>query len=375
MDRTMRDLQGGEVVRDRRGRATGVLVEAASFLAEAASRPRDPAQWTERLLAFARQLIAHGIVRNGDAAVPFDAASALVSTLAQVGVEAHPMLVGATITEPAMHEGGTAKVLLDGGEWCDLCLTPRQVARMLFTSLAASVGPDRELARAIMARSRTDRREAGTWHYGHRPRARLDALLDRAATTGSALAVHAVGNGAVSDLVEALARRREPVVRIEHGLFLDDKLICALARTGRTLTAQPGMLRSHAAQLLGLPVPTPLRLFPLRSLAREGVPVAFGSDYPASDLSSWPAVSAAVTRRAGALVDQPGEALTLAEALDAVTLTAARCLGIGDAGAIVPGMSADPQWVDADPYAVDPGALASLTTLATWRSGDLVYER
>lgn len=377
MDRRMRDPQGGEVVRDRRGRATGVLIEAASFLAEAASRPRDTAQWTQRLRAFGSQLLAHGIVRVGDAAVPSDAASALVATLADVGVEAHPMLVGPTITEPSLAEGGTAKVLLDGGEWCDLCLTPRQVGRMILTGLAASVGPDRELARAILGRSRIDRRTAGRWHYGHRltPRDRLDALLSEAATTGSALAVHAVGNGAVSDLIEALARRPEPEVRIEHALFLDDQLIGALSRTGRTLTTQPGMLRSHSAQLLGLPAPAPLRLFPLRSLTHEGVPIAFGSDYPASELSPWPAVSAAVTRRAGELVNQPGEALTLAQALDAVTVTAARALGVADSGVLAPGMRADLQWVDADPHAVDPRDLASLTTLATWRSGEIVFER
>jgi len=198
--------------------------------------------------------------------------------------------------------------------------------------------------------------------------------MREAAEGGGALAVHAVGNAAVGDVLAALARHPDAPVRLEHALTLDAELAARLADSGRPIVTQPGFLRSHSRQLVTVPVPEPMQLMPLRTLLDHGAPVAFGSDYPAAELSPWPAIAAAVSRGSGAdgrgpLV-HPEQALTLDEALDACTRVAAEVLGVGDAGVVAPGMSADLQWVDRDPYAVSaPDELAGIATRELWCRG------
>ena len=61
--------------------------------------------------------------------------------------------------------------------------------------------------------------------------------------------------------------------------------------------------------------------------------------------------------------------MTLTEALDATTATAARVLGVTDTGVLAAGQRADLQWVDADPFAVAPEALADIRARAVWHDG------
>jgi hypothetical protein len=148
------DPSGGRIVRDRKGQPTGVLLEAASFAAEAASRaPDNSAAWGERIRAHGRRLLSLGIVRIGDAAVPAPAADALVAEFASVGVAAYPLLVGERIDAPAIVPGATAKVLLDGGEYCHLRFTSRLVSALMAASFRANVGQERALARTVGLRA------------------------------------------------------------------------------------------------------------------------------------------------------------------------------------------------------------------------------
>jgi len=210
--RTTPDPPGGEIVRDRRGRPTGVLIESASFLAEAASRLDDPTLWADRLRAHGRRLAENGIVRIGDGAVPAVAAAEFVRTLADVGIEARPLLVGSRIDEPGMGAGGTSKVLIDGGERCHFCFDTTQLRRIWVAAFGAALGPDAKLARALSRTSGRPRKDALGWHTGLRLTSaeRLGDLLRGAADSGGGLALHAVGNGAVagsSNLTGHLADR------------------------------------------------------------------------------------------------------------------------------------------------------------------------
>ncbi len=76
--------------------------------------------------------------------------------------------------------------------------------------------------------------------------------------------------------------------------------------------------------------------------------------------------------RRGRLV-RPDEAISVAEALDAATRSAAEALGAEKAGTLEPGREADLLWLDRDPLAVAPEELASTVTLSTWRLGRLVH--
>ncbi|HRA06496.1 MAG TPA: amidohydrolase family protein [Propionicimonas sp.] len=376
------DPPGGAIVRDRRGRPTGVLIEAASFAAEAVSRPAET-DWPARLSAYGRRLTSAGIVAIGDAAVPAAAASAFVETLAAVAVDATPLLVGHTITSPALVPGQVGKVLLDGGERCHFDLTPAQVRRMMWAVARVLLGPDAVEARAISRATGAPKRSRdGHWHYGEVYAAgnRLPGLLREAAEAGSGLALHAVGNGAVIALLEVLSRDKvlagQVPVRIEHAMTVDADLVRRLADLGAPVVVQPAFLRTHTRQLTVMPVPAPLKVLPLRAFVDAGATLAFGSDYPAGDLSPWSAIAASVTRSTGSRPAQlhSEEAITVSEAIEACTFAAASVLGRHDAGTLEPGMRADLQWVDKDPFRADPAELATTTTLATWSSGRLVHQ-
>lgn len=384
--RTTPDPPGGRIVRDRRGNATGVLLESASFAAEAQSHradAMDPEAWRGRLEAFGRQLLSLGIVRVGDAAVPAPLAGAFTAILAGVGVDAHALLVGERIDEPAIRAGATAKVLIDGGEFCHLCMTGSQLRSLMAGSFRANMGPEGATARAVGLRAGWPKREADKrWHTGLRfpTQAGFDGLLRQAAERGGSLAVHAVGNGAVETVLRA--RAADPglaaavPLRMEHAMVVEDWQVRAMGDAALPLVAQPGFLTTTGHELTIAPMPRGLRLMPLRSFVAAGVPLAFSSDHPATPLEPWSAIETAMSRRdATGKVIGPDEVLDLATAISAQTRAAAHVLGIGGAGTLEVDQAADLVWWDRDPFAVAPSALSSISALETWREGRPVFVR
>jgi predicted amidohydrolase YtcJ len=375
------DPAGGRIVRDRRGQPTGVLLEAASFAAEQISRPEfDRAAVGARLETYLRIITSMGIARIGDAAVPADLANWYIETAAGHGVDVHPLLVGSRIDEPAFRAGGTAKVLADGGEYCHLCMSGSQTARVFAASTRAMLGPDADVARAVGNRSGWPHRESDRrWHMGIRfpEEARLASTLEEAARAGSGVAVHAVGNGAVEMLLDAQATgvsREDPLrLRIEHAMVLDPGLIARIAESASPVVAQPAFLSAFGHDLEVVPVPRPLMLMPFRSMLDRGVELVFSSDFPAAHLSPWWGIADAITRSDGrGGVIHPEESVSVAEALHAYTEAAARAIGVDEAGSLEVGKRADLQWVSADPFrTVD---LRSIQTRALWRDGRLIYE-
>jgi predicted amidohydrolase YtcJ len=382
--RTTPDLAGGRILRDRRGRPTGILLEAASFNAERTSRRDVTApDVAARLRSFAARLLRLGITRIGDGAVPASLADAFTAELAAAGITAHPLLVEDNIHDPALRAGRTAKVLLDGGEYCHLCMTGGQLASLMGGSMRAYFGREGALARAVGTRTGYPKREADrAWHTGIRTpqEAGFGALLRQAADAGASLAVHAVGNGAVAALLAARAAdtglAAAVPVRIEHAMVLDPALIGALAASGLPVVVQPGFIPAIGHELVVAPLPKPMLLMPFRSMAQAGIPLVISSDHPGAGLEPWANVEAAVTRRDGqGLAILPDEALDVRTAFDAATRQASLVLGDADAGTLTPGSVADLMWCDRDPFASPADAIAATTVLATWAGGRLAFER
>ena len=113
------------------------------------------------------------------------------------------------------------------------------------------------------------------------------------------------------------------------------------------------------------------RCFPLRWMADDGVPMAFGSDAPVSPLDPWLAIAAAVHRSAD---DRPAwhgeQALTPREALAA---------SVDGQGPVHAGARADLVLLDADPLdasgstADQAARLRSMPVAATWVAGRLIH--
>ncbi len=201
----------------------------------------------------------------------------------------------------------------------------------------------------------------------------LRALLAKAAAGGLDVAVHAIGDRAVT---EALAAFADTGARggIEHVQLTTRQDVRRMAELGIRASVQPAHLLDDRDVTERLWPGRSERCFPLRWMVDAGVDVALGSDAPVSPLDPWLAVAAAV-HRSGDDRDpwHPEQALTAREALAAST---------DGWGTVAVGHPADLVLLDADPLAGDSDREHALRlrdfsdlVVATWVAGEAAYER
>ena len=374
----------------------GRVSELELFLAEARSRDalleRSEDAWLVEAEAHGRSLLAAGITRVGDAAVPplFERLYERAAEQGRLPVTVHRMPVGGrAIVEPRVDEGATgegprrapvgpAKLLLDGADRCAVCLSKRQLA-------FAAANAIRDAVSGAGLAALRGARQIGSW----RPRAdgmlhgglryfetdELERTLATAADHGLQVAQHAVGNWAIDQALTALERAGGGLdalpgrPRIEHAAILDDALVRRMADAGVMPVVQPLWLHDMGDGMFSLP--RPLRWLPLRTMLDHGIELVGSSDYPVAGYDVLEAVRAAATRitHGGRRID-PEQAIPVEEALRAYTANAARALGVErEAGTLEPGKRADLVVLSGDPLAIDPERLTELRIDATYVDG------
>lgn len=117
------------------------------------------------------------------------------------------------------------------------------------------------------------------------------------------------------------------------------------------------------------------RMYPARSLINAGAPFAMGSDWPVDPLNPWDEIMTAHTRRnsyGGLLL--PDQSIPLKAALRAHTMGSAKQLGIaGRVGSLAPGKDADIVVIDRNPLKVGPLKIQGTRVLRTIVRGKTVY--
>jgi predicted amidohydrolase YtcJ len=110
---------------------------------------------------------------------------------------------------------------------------------------------------------------------------------------------------------------------------------------------------------------------PLGGLARAQVPTSFHSDFPMAPAEPLRLVHTAVNRiGSDGRLWGPDQRIGLDRALRAVTLEAARSLGLEEEiGSIAPGKKADFTVLEQDPYTIDPQALKDIPIWGTLLEG------
>nr|BFF26203.1 amidohydrolase [Glycomyces mayteni] len=211
------------------------------------------------------------------------------------------------------------------------------------------------------------------------------AHLRDAHRVGLSAAFHAIGDGAVANVLDGLdAVERELGLdairharhRIEHAELLDAQLIARMVHHGVHASVQPafdaawgGPGGMYAARIGR---DRALAANPLSRLAGVGVPLAFGSDSPVTALDPWGGVRAAVRHW------NPVSRLPMAAAFAAATRGGWRALGIDDSGSLVPNTRANFTVWDLTgaglPDLSDPGAPDPKCNLTVAR-GSVVYTR
>jgi predicted amidohydrolase YtcJ len=200
----------------------------------------------------------------------------------------------------------------------------------------------------------------------------LTALCARAHRSGLEVALHAIGDAAVSAALDAVERSGARG-SLEHVQLLSPADAVRFAALGVRASVQPAHLLDDRDLSAVLWPDAQERCFALRSLLDAGATLTLGSDAPVAPLDPWLAMAAAVHRSA----DQrppwtPEEAITPAEALAAST---------DGQGTVAPGSTADLALLDQDPLAsaTDTAAAAArfrgVSVAATVVGGRLTHER
>ncbi|KQM28667.1 MULTISPECIES: amidohydrolase [unclassified Sphingomonas] len=205
-------------------------------------------------------------------------------------------------------------------------------------------------------------------------------LLSRGTMDGFQFAIHAIGDRAnrqVLDAIDELASsyKDDRRWRIEHAQVLDPADLPRLGKNGIIASMQPVHAtgdRTMAEARLG-----PARLagaYAWATVLRDGGRLAFGSDYPVENPNPFVGWAAALTRE-DANGQPPGgwrpeEKVTREQAWKAFTQDAAFA-GFAEQkfGSLLPGQKADFIVVDRDPVAATPADLRATRVIETWVGG------
>ncbi|WP_346007827.1 amidohydrolase [Janibacter terrae] len=147
----------------------------------------------------------------------------------------------------------------------------------------------------------------------------LTAMLTRAHAHGLDGAVHAIGDAALLDALDAYAASGARG-SIEHAQLVRMEALGRFAELGIVASVQPAHLLDDRDSTEALWPDRLERCFALRSMADAGIPLRLGSDAPVAPLDPWLAMSAAVHRSADEREPwAPEQAITPREALLAST--------------------------------------------------------
>ncbi len=334
--RDTKDPPGGKILRDARGEPTGVLVDHAMDLVEAKIPPEPAAVRERRILRAAEIALSLGLTGVHEMGID-DATVAVYRALAREGrlpIRVYAYLSGEGLIDglgsrrPDADPDGTATFVLRG-------------VKLFADGALGSRGA------ALLAPYEDDPKNAGLTLM---PAEGLERAVKAAADAGFQLAVHAIGDRAnreALDAFEATGRGAAARFRIEHAQIVAPEDLPRFARLGVIASMQPAHATSDmpwAEARVG-----PARIggaYAWRSMLSSGAHVAFGSDFPVEEASPLLGVYAAVTRQ-DARGNPPGgwraeQRLTLDEALRLFTAEPAyAAFAEAHRGRIAPGFIAD----------------------------------
>jgi hypothetical protein len=208
-----------------------------------------------------------------------------------------------------------------------------------------------------------------------------------AVENGLSLAVHAIGDRANHEVLNAFAQIRQHEVvklplrhRIEHVQIIHPDDAPRLAAMGVIASMQPVHATSDmlmADRYWGM---RSALAYGWRTQLNNGAILAFGSDAPVEVPNPFWGLHAAVTRQRpdgspGPEGWYPVQRLSLIEALQAYTGGAAYAAGMEDRlGKLAPGYLADLLILDHDPFNCSPEEIRDIHPLATMVGGEWVWE-
>ncbi|MGO9560726.1 MAG: amidohydrolase [Acidimicrobiales bacterium] len=393
------DPVDGRIERDDAGRPTGALHEGAMTLVERSLPRLSAADYVEGLVAAQAYLHSLGITSWQDAWVPL-----------------HGDGKGAFDAYIELASSGRLTARVVAALWWERDRGSEQVDGLLEArARAAAVGSDRlratsvkimqdgvcETFTAAMLTPYLDVHGHDTGNCGLsfvEPEA-LKTYVTRLDAEGFQVHVHALGDRAVREALDAFEMARDSnqsITQRHHIAHLqvvhpDD--LERFAALGVTANFQP-LWACEDDQMVELTIPylgpeRAAQQYPIGSLLRRGVPLAFGSDWPVStpnplaelhvavNRTPPPGRSASRSEREAATSWLPDERISLEAGVAAFTMGSAHVNHQEDVcGSIEVGKAADLVLIDRNVFEVDAadGGIAGGQVLLTMVGGEAVYE-
>jgi predicted amidohydrolase YtcJ len=341
-----KDPPGGRLGRDRDGTPNGLLLESAMRLVADAQPPSPLTRRMQGILKAQRLLLSRGITS-----------------------------VGAAVNRGFADDLRAYQLLAERGR-----LRMRVNAFMSWELLEAAVGIGLRagfggsLVRAGPIKVFVDggaervamRSGKGVWRTTP---AELRELVGAASRAGLQVAAHAIGDGAIAAMCDAVESAGGLTLRhrVEHCTICPPDLQRRLARLRMVAVMQPMAARFAREFPSAFGAHDRWDLAAHGPLLRAGVPVAFSSDLPVvPDPNPWPGIRAAVEDRVNGINELA--------ALRAYTATGAHVSFEEDVkGTLDPGMLADLQIFEADPLAAPRSEWDRLHPTAVLLGGVTVF--
>ncbi|MBN1525434.1 MAG: amidohydrolase [Spirochaetales bacterium] len=214
----------------------------------------------------------------------------------------------------------------------------------------------------------------------------LEKVLQTAAKKHRQLAFHAIGDKAVSSVIDAVEKTagiypqiKNMRIRLEHAQIIQKKDMPRIKAMGMCVAAQPtGLSQPQRDRAMFGDSRFPL-LYPFKSLLTAGVALSFGSDFPGEiEYSPFTAIQAAVTRKG---IHKNGhydtaEAVSVMEAVRAYTTGSAYAEGTEKIkGMLKKGMLADFIVLSDNIFKTAPANIRTIETIMTVTGGRIVFSR
>ncbi|MDQ4503492.1 amidohydrolase family protein [Sinomonas sp. ASV322] len=383
--RDTEDPDGGQILRDADGNATGVLIESGGVLVERTLAELQPISQDEVARAAVRGieiLHSYGVTAFQDAAASLQTMRALkelddagrLDAWVVTSMQANDFIFGTTPlgegiiehreeTRSEHHRPDFIKIFLDG-------VPPSGTGAFLEPYLEGVGFPECHCGSTTM-----DPNELEHW-------------LTSTAERGISAKIHCTGDASVRLVLDTVAKIRaagHTGVRyhIAHGQFVHPDDLARFAELDVTADISPslwfpGVISEAIATVL--PADRASKMQPNRTLLDLGARLAGGSDWPVSvSPNAWEAIYGLVTRQdpsgqfPGTL--WPEQAIALEEAIRAYTSDSAEAMGLADVtGTLAVGKSADLVVLSDNPYEIPVDAVRHLSARQTWFAGRKVCD-
>ncbi|MCA9878234.1 MAG: amidohydrolase [Thermomicrobiales bacterium] len=369
VSRVTPDPQGGEIARDAHGEPTGLLAETAMSLVSRHIPRVTRAGMKDALRAAGARFHAYGITSVGEASIRTSDEFAAYEELVAEGELPVRVFTMMLIDDTLDALAGLGMRTGWGNDWL-------RIGPAKFFQDGSGGGR----TAAMFDEYVNDPGNRGITIYTQEE---LDDGFGRAHDAGFQLAAHAIGDRAITMILDAYeaALTRAPKAdhrfRIEHCGMCTPEIIDRLARLQVIAVPQPNFIYELGDSYIRNFTPEQLALtYPGRTWHDHGIPTIGSSDVPVVDCNVLVNLRSAVTRlTATGQRMGPEQGVTIEEALRMFTRNGAYGSFEEHAkGTITPGKLADLVVLSGDPRAIPAEDLPTLSVDMTVVDGKVVYE-